>query len=491
MEHIGRYLRDIYFGKKVGQLVFRHNRIQKYLFFQDGQLVYAKTNRQDELLGEILFRLGKLSEEAYNNIEEYIEPMEIIGQVLLKRGLISKDDLTDGLLYQMREITMNVFPVFDGKFRFQEREDLQLEGFDINISIPVLIADGIRRMKYDTNIKNFLSGRTISAKDRGFLLQLTEEEKELLEKVKARSSPSEILKESGLDPEKYWKSLYLFYCLDLIALDEDGSVLEAGKEPAPKPIDKDEEEKVQDVLDFHQRIQGLSFYQILDVSKSASPDDIKKAYFLLARQYHPDLFSREVVAGKKEIIDEVFNQISSAYKTLSEKSKREEYDKQLAEAATSGHKGQEKQAEKKFRQAKTLYNMGRYEEAVSYLEEAVRMDPYKSSYYLLLGMVEGKIPDLHKKAEESFLRAIELEPWSSDGYLGLGLLYKNAGLKIKAVNQFKKVLKFDSSHEAALRELRSLEGKSGKSGIKDLKDIKKLLSLDFNDIKDFFGKKKK
>ena len=112
MEHIARYLRDIYFEKKRGQLVFRLDKTQKYLFFQEGQLVFAKTNKEDELLGEILFKLGKISREAYDNIEEYIEPMEIIGQVLLKRGLLSKQDLIDGLSYQMREITLNTFPIF-------------------------------------------------------------------------------------------------------------------------------------------------------------------------------------------------------------------------------------------------------------------------------------------------------------------------------------------------------------------------------------------
>ncbi|MBN1224024.1 MAG: DnaJ domain-containing protein [Candidatus Aminicenantes bacterium] len=494
MEHIGRYLRDIYFCKKKGQLVFRQNKIQKYLFFQEGQLVYAKTNREDELLGEILFRLGKLTEEVYNNIEEYIEPMEIIGQVLLKRGLLSKEDLMDGLLYQMREIALNIFPVFEGKFRFQEREDLQLADFDINISIPVLIADGIRRMKFDSNIKKFLIDQTISTKERGFLFQLTEEEKEILEKIKDNSSPKEILKETGFDPEKFWKSLYLFYCLDLIRLDEAESVLDSEKEPAAQPEGKDEARKIEDVLDFHQRIQGLNYYQILDIPKSAPADEVKKAYFLLARQYHPDLFNRKVAASQKDVIDEVFNQISRAYKTLSDESKREDYDKTIAESEAPAHKGIEKQAEKKFRQAKTLYNMGRYEEAVSYLEEAIRMDAHKSSYYLLLGMVEGKISDFHKKAEEHFNRAIGLEPWNPDGYLGLGLLYKNAGLKIKAANQFRKVLRFDSSNEAAIRELQSLEGKSFKGGLKalkNLKDLKGLVSFDVKNLKDLFGKKKK
>jgi tetratricopeptide (TPR) repeat protein len=490
MEHIARYLRDIYFEKKRGQLVFRSDKMQKYLFFQDGKLVFAKTNQENELLGEILFKLGKLSQEAYDNIEEYIEPMEIIGQVLLKRGLISKQDLIDGLSYQMREITLNTFPIFDGNFRFQEREDLTLEDIDIKVSIPVLIADGIRRMKFDTHLKKFLKDQTISPKDRGLILHLTEEEKALLSHVNANSFPPDILKGSGYNPEDFWKSLYLLYCLDLIDLGEETTVLDKGGGPPPKREDRESQGRVDEVEEFSQRIQGMNYYQILDISRSATLNDIKKSYFGLARQYHPDLFDRKTLAAKKKIIDGVFDKITKAYHTLSDEGAREVYDKQLSEAEAGDKRGVAKQAEKKFRQAKTLYNMGRNEEAIAYLEEAIRLDPHKASYFLLMGMIEGKIPTYHKKAEAHFREAIRLVPWSPDGYLGLGLLYKNADLKIKAVNQFRKALQVDPGNEAAIRELKASEAKSEKPGLKgilsgDVKGLKDLFKADL------FGKKKK
>jgi curved DNA-binding protein CbpA len=493
MEHIGRYLRDIYFDNKRGQLTFRYQNIQKYLYFQDGNLVFTKTNQRPELLGEVLYRLGKLSQEAYQNIEEYIEPMEIIGQVLVKRGLLSQQDLLDGLTYQMREVTLNIFPIFNGDFKFQEREELSLEDLGSKISIPTLIADGVRRMKFDPNLEKFLKRQTISPKDRGFILQLTEEEKGVLKKINADSPPADILKYSGLNPEFFWKSLYLFYCLNLIDVSQEEDVIEAEEKPAVKPMRKDQAEKLQSVEDFLGRITTMSYYQILDVSKSASGTEIKKAYFGLARIYHPDLFPRELAAEKKEKIDEVFDHITKAYHTLSNEEKREEYDKELAEEGTDERKNVTKKADVKFRQAKTLYNQARYEEAMAYLDEAIRLDSRKSKFFLLLAMVETKIPNYLKKAEEHFRVVIKLEPWSPDGYLGLGVMYKNADLKIKAENQFKKALKVDPGNPQALKELKELHRFDAKGGIKDLKD---LLSFDMKGLKakftkDIFGKKKK
>jgi tetratricopeptide (TPR) repeat protein len=499
MEHIGRYLRDIYFDKKRGQLTFKYQNIQKYLYFQDGHLVFTKTNQQEELLGEVLYRLGKLSQEAFQNIEEYIEPMEIIGQVLVKRGLITQEDLLDGLTYQMREVTLNIFPLFNGAFKFQEREEVSLEDMDTKIGIPTLIADGIRRMKFDPNIEKYLKAQTISPGEKGLALQLTEEEKGVLSRIRADSNPADLVKYSGLSAEFFWKTLYLLYCLNLIELSHEVSVFEAKEKPVAKPVGKEQIEKLQDVEDFQQKMSDMSFYQVLEVSSSASQAEIKKAYFGLARKYHPDLFDRDIDAQQKGMIDEVFDQITKAYHTLSDEDKREEYDKELAEEAAVDGRGVAKKAEIKFRQAKTLYNQARYEEAMAYLDEAIRLDAHKSSYFLLLALVETKIPTYTKKAEEHFIKSIKLEPWSPDGYLGLGVMYKNAGLKVKAANQFNKALKVDPGNPAAVKELKELDEPKSKGGLKDIKDVKdlkNLLSLDVKGLKgvlssDIFGKKKK
>ncbi|MDI6591403.1 MAG: molecular chaperone DnaJ [Patescibacteria group bacterium] len=59
------------------------------------------------------------------------------------------------------------------------------------------------------------------------------------------------------------------------------------------------------------------YYQILGVSKDASSEEIKKAYYKLAHKYHPDRGGDE----KK------FKEINEAYQVLSDKEKRAQYDK--------------------------------------------------------------------------------------------------------------------------------------------------------------------
>ncbi len=66
--------------------------------------------------------------------------------------------------------------------------------------------------------------------------------------------------------------------------------------------------------------RARNFYEVLGVSKTASPEEIKKAYRKLARLYHPD-----TNAGDKEA-EERFKEIQGAYDVLSEPEKRKQYD---------------------------------------------------------------------------------------------------------------------------------------------------------------------
>ena len=66
------------------------------------------------------------------------------------------------------------------------------------------------------------------------------------------------------------------------------------------------------------------YYEILGIPKSASVDEIKKAYRTLALKHHPD----RVPAEQKKEAEEKFKEISEAYAVLSDPQKRAVYDQQ-------------------------------------------------------------------------------------------------------------------------------------------------------------------
>jgi DnaJ-class molecular chaperone len=66
-----------------------------------------------------------------------------------------------------------------------------------------------------------------------------------------------------------------------------------------------------------------SYYEILEVSKDASPLEVKKSYRKLALKHHPDRNQGSLESSEK------FKQIGEAYECLSDASKRREYDQML------------------------------------------------------------------------------------------------------------------------------------------------------------------
>ncbi len=64
------------------------------------------------------------------------------------------------------------------------------------------------------------------------------------------------------------------------------------------------------------------YYQVLGLPRTASPDDIKKAYRRLARQYHPDLHA----GVKKAEMEKKFKELNEAQEVLTDPEKRKKYD---------------------------------------------------------------------------------------------------------------------------------------------------------------------
>ena len=64
------------------------------------------------------------------------------------------------------------------------------------------------------------------------------------------------------------------------------------------------------------------YYEILGLPKTASPEDLKKAYRRLARKYHPDLHQ----GPKKAEMEKKFKELNEAYEVLGDEGKRKKYD---------------------------------------------------------------------------------------------------------------------------------------------------------------------
>ncbi|GAB3941523.1 J domain-containing protein [Spirosoma harenae] len=99
----------------------------------------------------------------------------------------------------------------------------------------------------------------------------------------------------------------------------------------------------------------IDYYSVLGVPKTASDDDIKKAYRKLARKHHPDLNPNDAEANKK------FQQINEANEVLSDPEKRKKYDQYGKDWQHAEQFEQARQQQQQYRQSYAQGDNGDYD----------------------------------------------------------------------------------------------------------------------------------
>ena len=454
MKHIALHLKDIQREKGSSHLLFQAPNVQKRFFFHEGSLVSATTSLENERLGKILYKLGKIPWNAFSKIESFIMPDKLIGETLVSEGLITPQDLYNGLSFQKKEMILNTFPYFDAEITSPSDQEWGQKEHDVNTPVSDIIIAGIRRMSFDPQLKAFFKDSVIQGRTGPLRDLLNENEKEVLKAAGSGTPAVEIVRTRNATEEVRYKILYLLYCLDLIELGErlasppDGKKegLEAGGEALESGFELD-------IREVHSQFILQDYYQILGISRRSSQAEAKEAYFRLAKLYHPDIFPRDLPQELKDMVDEIFDRINKAFQTICDDQKRQIYNSRLGDLAGVDKSSASSRAEAQFRKGKSLFDSGDYEGALSFFSEAVRIWKGSARYYRLLGMTKARIPLYSREAESDLSEAIRLEAWNPENYIALGRLYKSAGLSVKATRQFEKALSLDPDHAAALQEL--------------------------------------
>jgi curved DNA-binding protein CbpA len=84
------------------------------------------------------------------------------------------------------------------------------------------------------------------------------------------------------------------------------------------------------ILEFEAKLDEASYHEILGVGKGTEPRDIKRAYFQLSKQFHPDRYFRRNVGSHAVRLDRIFKHVALAYELLSDPAPRTEIEKRMA-----------------------------------------------------------------------------------------------------------------------------------------------------------------
>jgi len=207
-------------------------------------------------------------------------------------------------------------------------------------------------------------------------------------------------------------------------------------------------------------MRKLDYFEILGVKRNASREDIKRAYFALAKEYHPDKQVQSSSAELRQLAQQLYDLISTAHDTLTDPAERKRYLDELAQSPQRDHDedvGKILAAEGKFQKGEALMRDRQYAEAHRAFQEAIALYPDEGEFHAWAGWSLFQAdPARSEDAVRSIEQAVGLNPKLDKSYLFLGYIHKATGRPDKAEKQFEKAIQSNPDCTEALRELRLL-----------------------------------
>src|SRR5437016_11394472 len=122
-------------------------RMERSIYWKDGEIVFASSNSPEHSLGMFLLRNGKITKEQYEESKRRVTATTRHGKLLVQMGAISPKDLWWGVKNQALEILYSLFGWKEGTFVFTDSVDeLSNERIVLSINTAAMIMEGIRRL---------------------------------------------------------------------------------------------------------------------------------------------------------------------------------------------------------------------------------------------------------------------------------------------------------------------------------------------------------
>lgn len=477
---------DIRARSKTGTAVFDYIQYQtaektvKKVYFKNGDITFAASNLKEDWLGRSLVRAGKLTGQQCAASEELVSKTgKKQGAILVELGFLTPQALVDGVKLQVKQIILSLFRVHMGTYRFDEAPLPMADIIPLQMSTGNVILEGVTSLEWQAIRKSLPAPTTIvrPATDPSCLFQdasLNEEQRTVFSFIDGKRSIEEICGLSGVGDFNALKAVYLLLSLRMaeigkIKTDAEMEFAREAVREAVRPAREKKEEKRPEepsrpaepevvatremIQEAYDALAARDHYHVLGVTVTSTAQQIKHAYFRLAKSYHPDRHFDPAMADMKSKLEALFDRIHKAYTILSDQVRRAEYDAAAAKKAAQPqrpaasddfveHRGEDYQehykenavrASEQFNSGMREFKTGNYWGAVESFTWATRLDPIKAPYFYYQGLCLMNIPRRKHEAEESLQKAIEIDPTRIEYHIELSNLYLKSGLKTKAL----------------------------------------------------------
>ena len=324
------------------------------LYFKSGDIAFAVSNARSSRLFDMMIAKHRINRDDLAQIPNFTNDFEFAA-FLESKGFLSRAERDELFVEQIKAIVIDVMSWTEGDWSFTSLARLR-DGLAFNVEAIELLVDYGRCLSVPTILGRFRSLEESFCRtetDAGQITLAFDELKLLSRFGGSKLSVKELLSDRTLPESATVKALYTLWLAGLLARSEwnpafdessiasiQNAKLElkreavvAGYKAEPvkpqtpaAPIEPKTEEVKITVEEYLARAEGAdTFYDMLGVDHKADIAHIKRAYFSLAKVFHPDHFHKEE-SGLLRRVQNAFTQLAQAHETLKNEATRETYD---------------------------------------------------------------------------------------------------------------------------------------------------------------------
>lgn len=476
-------VRHLLTGAQTGTLVARRDSLRKALYVTAGRPAGAKSNQIQETLTRLAFSLRVVDEATYQAVLADIEagrgPQ---GELMKQRGVPAAK--VDALLQKQVALRFaDVCTWTAGEYEWSaELPSTPWPECRVN---PLAVFFEYVRLRYD--------GDTLrrAAEERSrWTLQVQQSlwfrfDRDFADLPQTREVAAKLLDGQGRpvgqlapkgDPQaalRFWAGVWTLLEFGAVRLEEpSGHASNAAREaaaaavPAEDVRTRDNSRRDPEIDARLEELTGKSWFEVLGVPHTADPAEIKRAYFKLAKQYHPDRYFEAATRTHNRSAEALFALISRAWDELRDDAKRATY-RGYIERGTSEEEEMERareilRSEVEFQKGQIQIKRRSFGEALQHFDAAIAMHPDEPEYHVYAAwcrflLAGGQPGPVASASIETMRTALAQTRKHAEGWFFLGRMLKIVGDTSGARAAFEQVLKFDPQHREAPRELRALD----------------------------------
>ncbi|MEJ7847754.1 MAG: DnaJ domain-containing protein [Pyrinomonadaceae bacterium] len=480
--------------KLSGSMRLTNGERKTIVYIRDGEVVYAVSNARAFRLFSVLLASAKIDKNVLLRFPNFANDTDLAAH-LLQNGSLTKEEIDAAVVSQIKQVIINVLIWPDAEWIFSPlarlREDLIYDASVRNVMIdyarcipPEMIRERFKSVD-ESFTANFRIPKFQFENHESEVLDLLGHQEMTIGRLKMLSTFPEsalfqalyVLWLGGFLKRKNWNTAFSPAKLEHIKNAKMSPVktqpIQSNGEVESLKAEEDPKAAVAEITleEYLERVEGAeTHYDLMGVTKTAPASEIKAAYLMMAKLFHPDRYHRETGSLLRRI-QVAFTNLAQAYETLKSSELRESYDykvrkqleareKRRAEGIPEMAAGEELISEsgaESFEAGLNHLMDGEHGPAATQFARAVHTSPQNAVYHSYYGQALSFLEKFQHKAEAEMQEAVRLDPKSAKIRMTLVQFFIDRKMAKRAEGELNRFLQIAPDNKEANVLLNSLQ----------------------------------